>query len=262
MSRPLGSVSPEQLRLAYDELYSQHWLPPRASLLTWLVRLLEARPGQTLLDVACGDAQLGRVACQAGLIYYGVDISHVAAWAAHHAGVFVGDGAHLPFADNRFDYVTSIGSLEHYLDMAQGVHEIARVLKSDGRACVLVPNAFGLTWNVLRVWRTGDLADDDRQPIQRFGTRSAWHRLLVQNGLEIRRTLGYERAWPQTVEEWQMYLTQPRESVLALLAPFLPLNMRRCFVFLCGKSVPGYSMGQSNSKFQSAGSGTSPGSVQ
>lgn len=194
-------TSSEQVRVVYDDLYIHQWLPSHISQLAWLVRLLEAEPGQTLLDVACGDAQMGQVAREAGLVYYGVDISYMAVQAAHHQGVLVGDGARLSFADNRFDYVTSIGSLEHYLDMAQGVRKIARVLEPDGRACVLVPNAFGLTWNVLHVWRTGDLFDDDGQPIQRFGTRGDWYRLLVENGLEVCRTFGYERVWSRTAAE-------------------------------------------------------------
>ena len=228
-------ASTEQLQAAYDELYTQRWLPSRASLFVWLMRLLKMQPGQLLLDVACGDAQLGQFAQEARVVYYGVDISYVAAQIARRERMLVADGARLPFVDNTFDHVTSIGSLEHYLDMAQGVREIARLLKPDGRACVLVPNAFGLTWNVLRVWRTGDLADDDGQPIQRFGTRNAWHRLLTENGLKVCRTLGHERDWPRTMAEYRSYLAQPKETLLALLAPCLPLNLRRNFVFLCAK---------------------------
>jgi SAM-dependent methyltransferase len=228
-------TSSQQASAAYDELYAGRWLPPRAALFAWLVRLLKAQPGQTLLDVACGDAQLGPLARRAGLVYYGIDISREAARAARPERVCMADGAGLPFADNGFDYVTSVGSLEHYLDMAQGVIEIARVLKPAGRACILVPNAFSLTWNMLRVWRTGDLADDDGQPIQRFGTRNAWHRLLVENGLAVEQTLGYERAWPRTRAEWRAYLTVPKELLLALGSSYVPLNLRRCFVFLCAK---------------------------
>jgi len=198
------------------------------------MRLLQPKPGRILLDVACGDAQMIQAAQKAGLVYYGVDISCIATQQANDPKVFVGDGAHLPFSDHQFDYITNVGSLEHYLDMAQGVREMTRVLKPEGRACILVPNAFGLTWNVLRAWRTGDLFDEDGQPIQRFGTRKAWRRLLTQNGLKIYETLGYERSWPSTKMEWLFYLREPREALLALLAPFLPLNMKRCFVFLCG----------------------------
>jgi SAM-dependent methyltransferase len=224
----------EQIRAAYDDLYAHHWLTSRTSQFSWLMRLLQPKPGRILLDVACGDAQMIQAAQKAGLVYYGVDISCIATQQANDPKVFVGDGAHLPFSDHQFDYITNVGSLEHYLDMAQGVREMTRVLKPEGRACILVPNAFGLTWNVLRAWRTGDLFDEDGQPIQRFGTRKAWRRLLTQNGLKIYETLGYERSWPSTKMEWLFYLREPREALLALLAPFLPLNMKRCFVFLCG----------------------------
>ncbi len=229
-------ASSEQVREVYDDLYTDGWLCPRPSQFLWLIRLLQVRPGQTLLDVACGDAPMMPAAQKAGLVYYGVDISPVAVRQAHHPKVMVGDGASLPFADGQFDYVTNIGSLEHYLDMARGVREMARMLKPEGRACILVPNAFGLTWNVLRVWRTGDLSDEDGQPIQCFGTRVAWCKLLTHNGFKIHKTLGYERNWPLTRREWQRYLKQPKEALLALLTPFLPLNMRRCFVFLCSPS--------------------------
>ena len=136
------------------------------------------------------DAQLAAAVQPTGLIYFGVDISLSALQAAHHQELAVSDGAHLPFHDESFDFVTSIGSLEHYLDMERGIHEMARVLKPGGQACVLVPNVFSLTWNVLRVWRTGDLADDDGQPIQRFATRKAWSRLIEDNGLQVFRVLG------------------------------------------------------------------------
>lgn len=230
------ATSSSEIRAQYDQLSAHHWLPPHSSLLAWLVRLLAARPGQTLLDVACGDGQLRSVAQQAGLIYFGLDISSVAVQAAGGDNFLVGDGAFLPFGDNSFDRVASIGSLEHYLDMAQGIREMRRVLKRDGLACIVVPNAFGLTWNVLRVWRTGDLFDDDGQPIQRFGTRGAWTRLLVQHGFTVHRILGHERSWPRTMGEWKWYLRLPGEAVLALLAPFLPLDMRRHFAFLCTKA--------------------------
>jgi SAM-dependent methyltransferase len=225
----------EQVRAVYDTWHAQRSPVPLAAMFTWLLRQLAAKPGQTLLDVACGDARLGIAARAAGLIYYGVDISYVAVRSSDDCRVLVGEGAQLPFGDNCFDYVTSIGSLEHYLDMAQGVQELARVLKYDGRAFVLVPNAFSVTWNVLNVLRTGDLYDEDGQPIQRFGTRRAWQKLLTANGLQVVRALGYERAWPQTLAEWRHYMDQPKEAILALAVPFLPLNLTRCLVFLCSK---------------------------
>ena len=199
-------TSSEQLCAVYDTLYAQSWLPSRTSLLRWSINLLEGEPGQLLLDVACGDAQMAPLARKAGLMYYGVDFSPVAVEKAHTKTVFAADGQHLPFASQTFDLVTNIGSLEHFTEMSRGIREMARVLKANGKACILVPNAFGLTWNVLHVWRTGNLADDDGQPVQRFGTRGAWEYLLQTNGLHIDRTIGHERRWPRTTTEWNCLL--------------------------------------------------------
>ncbi len=202
--------STDEVRLNYDALFSRRWMAPRSSLFPWLLSLLKIKPGQTLVDVACGEAELGQFAHRKGLIYYGVDISIEAIKGSTCKTAVVGDGSNLPFFENKFDYVFCIGSLEHFVEINQGVGELARVVKDDGLVCILVPNAFGITWNVLHVWKTGDLADDG-QPIQRFGTRSAWQRLIEANGLTIIRTLGYERSWPNTQKELHFYLSQPKE---------------------------------------------------
>jgi SAM-dependent methyltransferase len=187
--------------------------------------------------VACGDGAFLAAARSAGLICYGIDLSDQAACLTHRALgetlAATGDGETLPFADDTFDYVTNIGSLEHFLNMEWGVREMARVLKPDGLACILLPNAFGLTWSVWQAWRTGDLADDGHQPIQRFATRAAWQALLENNGLKVQRLVGYEQSWPRSTAERRFYLSRPKELILLLLSPLIPTNLARCFVFLC-----------------------------
>jgi SAM-dependent methyltransferase len=234
--------SSHQARAAYNRLYrdTQTWLSSRYSLARWLLGLIRPRPGSALLDVACGDGTLLTVARSVGVDCYGIDISDRAVGLARRTlgrGVVVtGDGAAIPCPDDAFDYVTNVGSLEHYVDMERGVREMARVLKPGGLACILLPNAFGLTWSVWHAWRTGELADDGRQPIQRFGTWRAWQELLTNNGLHVQRTVGYEQNWPRTAAERCFYLAHPREFLWLLLSPLIPLNLARCFVFLCTPS--------------------------
>jgi SAM-dependent methyltransferase len=52
----------------------------------------------------------------------------------------VADVRDLPFDDDSFDAVYSMGTIEHFLDYERAVAEMARVLRPGGRAIVGVPN--------------------------------------------------------------------------------------------------------------------------
>lgn len=51
-----------------------------------------------------------------------------------------GDVRDLPFADDSFDAIYSMGTIEHFDETEQAVAEMARVLKPGGQAIVGVPN--------------------------------------------------------------------------------------------------------------------------
>jgi len=82
---------------------------------------------------------------------YGIDISEPtvvlarAAFDAAPGGGYrlkgaVGDVRALPFADDSFDAIYSMGTIEHFDETEHAVEEMARVLKPGGRAIVGVPN--------------------------------------------------------------------------------------------------------------------------
>jgi SAM-dependent methyltransferase len=145
----------------------------------------------------------------------------------------VADGEQLPLPDVCMDYVTHVGSLEHYISPERGVKEVARVLKPTGKACVLVPNAYGLLGNIGHVWRKGEIYDDG-QPLQRYATRHTWEKLLEENGLRINRTLGYgEVDLPQTLPDALWLLARPHKLIRYLLTPLIPVNLTNDFVFIC-----------------------------
>ena len=96
----------------------------------------------SLLDVGCGG---GQFAIQISLIrndlkVTGLDLSPQQikragkrALAAGVSSVFIkGDVVSLPFDDERFDIVYSIGSIKHWPDMKAGLAQCLRVLKPGG----------------------------------------------------------------------------------------------------------------------------------
>jgi len=223
----------------YDRLYTEHTIGNLVRHYRHLLDLVDGRPGMRLLDVACGEAGLLRAAARRGLAVQGIDLSQVALASGSQAlppgALAVADGEALPFPDARFDRLTNIGSLEHYADPLAGAAEMARVLAPGGRAVILVPNTFGLRWNVLHAWRTGDVHDDG-QPLQRYGTRGQWQRLLEAGGLTVDRVLGYEKEddLPGRARELH-HLARHPSRLLIPLARWLPADMASMLIFLCRK---------------------------
>jgi len=228
-------------RSAYNEIYQGVGIRHPDWLWRWLLDLVGASAGMRVLDVACGEGQLLRFAIERGIEAHGVDLSDVAlrhALAGAPTAVAVtADGEALPYPDDHFDVVFNLGSLEHYEDPVKGAAEMARVVRPDGVVCLHVPNTFGLRWNVLHAWRTGDVHDDG-QPIQRYGTRLQWQRLLADGGLAVERVIGYDEPadWPQSVGQWLALPLHPSRMLIPLTR-IMPVDMASIYLFLCRKGT-------------------------
>ena len=235
----------DQAREAYDELYGETQIDNLVQHLNWLLDISGAQAGERLLDIACGRGDLVRIARDRGLEAQGVDLSSVALAAGRYAHrlaegqLVAGDGTNLPVASDSIDLVTSVGSLEHYDDMLDGVKEMARVLSPTGRACILVPNSFGLRWNVIHAWRHGDIHDDG-QPIQRYATRMQWQRLFEAGCLQVDEVLGCESVDDFDLGEGLAGAAKAISEVFRhpsrALIPFskwMPVDMASMLVFLC-----------------------------
>jgi SAM-dependent methyltransferase len=225
---------------AYNTIYRASGLMQRDSYYLWLINLLNPSPQQTLLDISCGQGRLVTLAQDLGLIAMGIDFALDAVKqgqdACGQAGWSVGDGEQLPIANQSVDYVTHIGSLEHYLNPQAGACEVTRVLKKDGKACLLLPNAFGLMGNIKYVWRKGEIFDDG-QPLQRYATYRTWIKLLEAGGLKVEKTVGYgEVEWPRTRKDLLWYLVHPQKIIRYILHLLTPLNLSNHFVFICSRA--------------------------
>jgi SAM-dependent methyltransferase len=235
----------QSTQAAYDDLYEARDLLMRDSFYLWLIELMAPQPDEFLLDVACGQGRLIQLAAAQGLNVAGIDFSAVGmqtnAQRAPKAKWLLGDGEALPLADASVDCLLNIGSLEHYQQPWQGVREMARILKPGGRACILVPNAYGFLGNIQHVWSTGEIFDDG-QPLQRYATRRTWETLLERGGLQVERLVPYSEVnWPRTPQDWLWLARRPQKIVRAALARFIPPNFANQLVFLCRRAPQGLS---------------------
>ena len=118
----------------------------------------------------------------------------------------------------------------------EAVRELARLLKPHGRACILLPNAYGLFGNIQYVFKTGEVLDDG-QPLQRYATRRTWETLLTRGGLQVERLVPYSEVdWPRTPKDWLWLTCRPQKMVRAFLSTFVPPNFANQLVFLCRRA--------------------------
>lgn len=98
--------------------------------------------GRWLLDLGCGAGRFAEIALNAGAKVVALDYSSAvdACYAnlKHHPNLHVvqGDIYSLPFAPGSFDFVYSLGVLQHTPDVAQAFASLPPMLREGGRLCV------------------------------------------------------------------------------------------------------------------------------
>ena len=147
-------TSQDSVRHWFDQVYATRglsYLRP-AEAYPIFIHLLGAKPGERLLDVACGAGLLLHAARERGLEAFGVDLSIVGTTMtgriANGAKANVGNAELLPYRDGSFDCVTCVGSLERVLDREQALREMQRVARPGARFCIMVRNSRTLKWKI------------------------------------------------------------------------------------------------------------------
>src|SRR3989441_5926441 len=101
-------------------------------------------PFSRILDAGCGSGVMAAKLIQRGYAVWGIDLAEPMIRHARQlcgsARFGVGDIERIPFPDNTFDVVVSLGVIEYLESDEQALHEIWRVLRPGGEAVIAISN--------------------------------------------------------------------------------------------------------------------------
>jgi len=186
-----------------------------------VVRAVDPRPGQSVLDVACGSGNTGLIAARRYCEVTGIDFvpslieraRQRAATDGVEAEFVVGDAQDLPFPDATFDIVVSVMGVMFAPDQERAAAELLRVCKPGGRIGIAAWPPDGSIADFFRAHAAyGGPPPDGLRPPFRWGTREGLDELLG-HGV---RTLHTER------RTTTMYYRSPEHAVEVLRKYFGP----------------------------------------
>ena len=199
--------------------------------------------GKKILDMGCGSGRYSIALARAGAKHVvGIDFQSKSfsagrEWCRQHgvAVTFSEANFHnLPFEDGSFDFVFCNGTLHHSSSINRGLAELARILKTSGKAFLYLYAAGGVFWTtrlvlrkifkkipigytrtVLRVIGMPSnrfiFCDTWYVPVETHTTRGDLEKMLLENGLSYQKIVSgnafdldkaLEEGIPQAVEMW------------------------------------------------------------
>ncbi|MDN3669389.1 class I SAM-dependent methyltransferase [Echinicola jeungdonensis] len=146
----MNTIESKQAQQAWDlisEGYDQYITTAHEAQFTKkLLKLAGLKPGMDFLDVAAGSGALSLPAAQMGARVSAVDIApnmirllkaRAERNGLHQVNGYVMDGHNLDFKDNLYDVTGSQFGVMLFPDLPQGLREMVRVTKPDGKVLVI-----------------------------------------------------------------------------------------------------------------------------
>lgn len=140
----------EKERILHMDMLREPGRRSDAHLVRYVMAAPYIRPGDTVLDCACGLGYGAHILYQNSRAHriFGIDFSESAiAYATHNYSTpgiiefFAGDAQNLSqLADNSIDFITSFETIEHLPEPARYLSELARILRPSGRVMFSAPD--------------------------------------------------------------------------------------------------------------------------
>jgi len=142
-----GTLPPERVATMFDRIAPVYDVMNRVMTMgldrRWRRETVRAvvRPGDVVLDAACGTGDLAVGAARAGAQVTGLDFSAAMLERARRKAPALdwvqGDLLALPFEDASFDAATVGFGIRNVSDLARSIEELRRVLRPGGRLAIL-----------------------------------------------------------------------------------------------------------------------------
>ncbi len=183
-----------------------------------VVEWLQARPGESILDLGCSDGQLTARIAQSGANICGVDASAAMVRAARERGISadVAPAENLPFPNASFDAVFSNAVLHWVRGQDEMMAEVYRVLRPGGRFVAEMGghgNIAAIRVALISILARHGFADAE-EGVNYYPTPEAYTRRLERHGFTVARIALIPR--PTTLERGGMagWLRTFRRGVL------------------------------------------------
>lgn len=183
----------------------------------WLIRY---KPDLTYLDIACGQGYMLYLAKQYGIKkLYGMDISResirLCKKLVPEAKYKIDRAEELKYyRNNFFNYITCIGSLEHFIDKKKALQRMYDVGKVGCKYCILIPNSKSWWHNTTK----------QREINEHFYSLNEWSEMFEQIGFKIIKV--YRDKW---------HIIKPQSFIKKILNWITPLKYFNSFVFILEK---------------------------
>ena len=191
-------------------------------LLKWLGDL----SGRRVLDVGGGDGYWAAQAQRRGAHAVSVDLDERRTERglrfSYRPALVRGDALKLPFADNSFDAILSVSSIEHFASADTAIAEMGRVLQPGGRLVLTADSLAGSA-----KWPELAATHRERYSVVHPLDHHELERHLVAHGLEpVEAVYLFKRPWSN-----RLYFELSRHRLLwnvaAPLSPLVALSDRR-----------------------------------